>query len=77
MKKLIALSAVLFAVSPVMAQASCESVTEEISQKIISKGVPADGFTLTVVPAEEAAQAEGQVVGNCNNETQNIIYLRK
>lgn len=50
MKKLIALSAVLFAVSPVMAQASCENVTEEISQKIISNGVPADGFTLTVVP---------------------------
>ncbi|MEG0278968.1 MAG: DUF1161 domain-containing protein [Morganella sp. (in: enterobacteria)] len=77
MKKLIAVSTVLFALVPAMAQASCESVTEEISQKIISNGVPAEGFTLTVVPAESAAQAEGQVVGNCDNETQNIIYFRK
>ncbi|HGI5214851.1 TPA: DUF1161 domain-containing protein [Providencia alcalifaciens] len=55
--------------------ASCESVVEEITQKIINNGVPSDSFTITVVSNEEAASQQGTVVGNCSNETQKIIYI--
>ncbi|ATG16748.1 hypothetical protein NVI2019_PEGOAJLN_02453 [Providencia alcalifaciens] len=62
---------------PVIAGASCESVVEEITQKIINNGVPSDSFTITVVSSEEAASQQGTVVGNCSNETQKIIYTKK
>lgn len=62
---------------PVIASASCESVVEEITQKIINNGVPSDSFTITVVSSEEAALQQGTVVGNCSNETQKIIYTKK
>ena len=62
---------------PVIASASCESVVEEITQKIINNGDPSDSFTITVVSSEEAASQQGTVVGNCSNETQKIIYTKK
>ncbi|MTC36984.1 DUF1161 domain-containing protein [Providencia alcalifaciens] len=62
---------------PVIASASCESVVEEITQKIINNGVPSDSFAITVVSSEEAASQQGTVVGNCSNETQKIIYTKK
>lgn len=62
---------------PVITSASCESVVEEITQKIINNGVPSDSFTITVVSSEEAASQQGTVVGNCSNETQKIIYTKK
>ena len=62
---------------PVIASASCESVVEEITQKIINNGVPSDSFTITVVSSEEAASPQGTVVGKCSNETQKIIYTKK
>ena len=62
---------------PVIASASCESIVEEITQKIINNGVPSDSFTITVVSSEEAASQQGTVVGNCSNETQKIIYTKK
>ncbi|MEQ5223951.1 DUF1161 domain-containing protein [Providencia alcalifaciens] len=62
---------------PVIASASCESVVEEITQKIINNGVPSDSFTITVVSSEEAVSQQGTVVGNCSNETQKIIYTKK
>ncbi len=62
---------------PVIASASCESVVEEITQKIINNGVPSDSFTITVVSSEEAASQQGTVVGNCSDETQKIIYTKK
>ncbi len=48
---------------PVFAQASCESVIEEIKQKIINNGVPADNFSLVAVPNDEVDSSKGQVVG--------------
>ncbi|MGO2346106.1 MAG: DUF1161 domain-containing protein, partial [Providencia sp.] len=39
--------------APAFAQASCESVIEEIKQKIINNGVPADNFSLVAVPNDE------------------------
>ncbi|MGC0850672.1 DUF1161 domain-containing protein [Pantoea agglomerans] len=69
------LSAALFAL-PLMAQASCESVKTEISQKIIQNGVPESGFSLDIVANDQVDQVGGQVVGHCENDTQKIVYKR-
>jgi len=69
------LTATLFAL-PVLAQASCESVKTEISQKIIQNGVPESGFSLEIVANDQVDQAGGQVVGHCENDTQKIVYKR-
>lgn len=62
--------------APMLAQASCESVKADISQKIINNGVPESGFTLDIVPNDQVDQAGGQVVGHCENDTQKIVYKR-
>lgn len=67
---------VLLVVAPLAAQASCESVKADISQKIINNGVPESGFTLEVVPNDQAEQAGGQVVGHCENDSHKIVYKR-
>lgn len=61
---------------PVLAQASCESVIEEIKQKIINNGVPAENFSLVAVPNDEVDASKGQVVGHCENDSYKIIYTR-
>lgn len=76
MKKRYLIPALFVFLSPILAQASCESVIEEIKQKIINNGVPADNFSLVAVPNDEAEQTQGQVVGHCQNETYKIIYTR-
>ncbi|EMI5489251.1 DUF1161 domain-containing protein [Providencia stuartii] len=76
MKMRLVLPALVVLLAPVFAQASCESVIEEIKQKIINNGVPADNFSLVAVPNDEAEQSQGQVVGHCQNETYKIIYTR-
>lgn len=77
MQRKIIAAAFVALVAPVVVNASCDSVVEEITQKIINNGVPEDGFTITVVSNEEAASQQGTVVGNCLNETQKIIYTKK
>lgn len=76
MKMRLVLPVLVVLLAPVFAQASCESVIEEIKQKIINNGVPADNFSLVAVPNDEAEQSQGQVVGHCQNETYKIIYTR-
>lgn len=76
MKKKLLLPMFLIMLAPVFAHASCESVLEEIKQKIINNGVSADNFSLVAVPNDEAEQSQGQVVGHCQNETYKIIYTR-
>lgn len=66
----------LLVAAPLAVQASCETVKADINQKIINNGVPASGFTLDVVPNDQAEQAGGQVVGHCENDTQKIVYKR-
>ncbi len=77
MKRKIITAILMILFIPVIASASCESVVEEITQKIINNGVPSDSFTITVVSSEEAASQQSTVVGNCSNETQKIIYTKK
>jgi hypothetical protein len=78
MKPSVWISALLLAAAaPVMAaQNSCEKVKAEIEQRIINNGVPESGFTLTIVPNDQADQPGAQVVGHCANDTQKILYTR-
>lgn len=55
---------------------SCERVKAEIQQKIINNGVPESGFSLSIVPNDQADQAGAQVVGHCANDSYKILYTR-
>ncbi|MEA9391157.1 DUF1161 domain-containing protein [Acerihabitans sp. TG2] len=70
------LAVAFLALAPLAAQASCESVKADITQKIIANGVPQSGFQLEIVPSDQADQAGGQVVGHCESDSQKIIYTR-
>lgn len=76
MKKQTGMLVAALLATPLLAHASCESVRADISQKIIQNGVPESGFTLDIVPNDQADQAGGQVVGHCENDTQKIVYKR-
>ncbi|CFR16762.1 DUF1161 domain-containing protein [Yersinia kristensenii] len=76
MKKTFIISILLLSLAPLAALASCESVKADITQKIISNGVPESGFKLDIVPNDQVQQAGGQVVGHCENDTQKIVYTR-
>ncbi|KML67294.1 DUF1161 domain-containing protein [Pectobacterium peruviense] len=76
MKKTVIFGAALFLVAPLAAQASCESVKADITQKIIANGVPESGFTLDIVPNDQVNQAGGQVVGHCESDSHKIVYTR-
>lgn len=72
----IAALALVSAPSLVMAApGSCERVKSDIEQRIINNGVPADNFTLTIVPNDQADQPDSQVVGHCAN-AHKILYTR-
>ncbi|EJD3457380.1 DUF1161 domain-containing protein [Salmonella enterica] len=43
---------------------------------LFCNGVPADNFTLTIVPNDQADQPDSQVVGHCANDTHKILYTR-
>ncbi len=73
----IAALALVSAPSLVMAApGACERVKSDIEQRIINNGVPADNFTLTIVPNDQADQPDSQVVGHCANDTHKILYTR-
>jgi len=55
---------------------SCERVKSDIQQRIINNGVPESGFTLNIVPNDQADQPDAQVVGHCANDTFKILYTR-
>jgi len=55
---------------------SCERVRADIQQKIINNGVPESGFSLTIVPNDQADQPGAQVVGHCANDSYKILYIR-
>ncbi|WP_049293294.1 DUF1161 domain-containing protein [Franconibacter helveticus] len=67
----------LLAAAPALAQQnSCERVRDEIHQRILNNGVPESGFTLSIVPNDQADKPDAQVVGHCANDTQKILYTR-
>ncbi|EEO4322345.1 DUF1161 domain-containing protein [Salmonella enterica subsp. enterica serovar Cubana] len=79
MKITTAIAALALVSAPSMVMAapgSCERVKSDIEQRIINNGVPADNFTLTIVPNDQADQPDSQVVGHCANDTHKILYTR-
>ncbi|AGQ75412.1 hypothetical protein BFF41_11735 [Salmonella enterica subsp. enterica serovar Senftenberg] len=79
MKIATAIAALALVSAPSMVMAapgSCERVKSDIEQRIINNGVPADNFTLTIVPNDQADQPDSQVVGHCANDTHKILYTR-
>lgn len=78
MKRSVWISALLLLASApaLAAQSSCDKIKADIEQKIINNGVPESGFTLTIVPNDQADRPEAQVVGHCGNDTQKILYSR-
>ncbi|WP_074013790.1 DUF1161 domain-containing protein [Candidatus Sodalis sp. SoCistrobi] len=76
MKKSMLFTLALALLVPLGAQAACEDVKADIARKIVANGVPESGFTLEIVPSDQADGASGQVVGHCENDTQKIVYTR-
>ncbi|ECU9813241.1 DUF1161 domain-containing protein [Salmonella enterica subsp. enterica serovar Manhattan] len=79
MKIATAIAALALVSAPLLVMAapgSCERVKSDIEQRIINNGVPADNFTLTIVPNDQADQPDSQVVGHCANDTHKILYTR-
>lgn len=72
-------SLLLTASLPVMAitDNNCDAIKDDIAQRIINNGVPADGFTLNVVPNDEAPTTPGKQVGSCGAQQYKIFYLRQ
>jgi hypothetical protein len=68
----------------IQSMASCEDVKAKIDAKLQAKGITS--YTLEIVPAKDAPAAasgvaapkaaSGKIVGNCDNETKNIVYTR-
>ncbi|KFC81708.1 hypothetical protein ACVWV0_000131 [Ewingella americana] len=76
MKKTMLAGLAILALAPLAAQASCDSVKADITQKIVANGLPEANFKLDIVPNDQADQAGGQVVGHCENDTQKIVYTK-
>ncbi|WP_435930180.1 DUF1161 domain-containing protein [Dryocola sp. BD613] len=78
MKRSVQVAALLLMASApgLAAQTSCDKVKADIEQKIVNNGVPESGFTLTIVPNDQADKPDAQVVGHCGNDTQKILYSR-
>jgi hypothetical protein len=77
MKSHIAAIAVAISIvsSPALAQRKpCEELLTEIEAKIKANGVKV--FTLEIVPADQAKDKEGKVVGSCDGSTNRIVYKR-
>lgn len=75
----LSLATLLISAAPVLAEvpANCETIKNEIAQRIIQNGVPADGFTLSIVPGnDDASQNAGKQVGYCGNSQYKILYQR-
>ncbi|WP_456267283.1 DUF1161 domain-containing protein [Kushneria sp. AK178] len=61
---------------PSIAFGACQEVRDRIAQNIESNGVEPMGYSLEVIPTADADQAEGQIVGHCNNNQYQIVYQR-
>ncbi|GHC20168.1 hypothetical protein GCM10010082_09990 [Kushneria pakistanensis] len=61
---------------PTLAFGACQDVRDRIAQNIESNGVEHMGYSLEVIPTADADQAEGQIVGHCENNQYQIVYKR-
>lgn len=58
---------------PLLAHASCDDTKSQIDAKLKAKGLSA--YSLDVVPADQADQGGGKVVGQCEGDKK-IVYTR-
>ncbi|MFA6229146.1 MAG: DUF1161 domain-containing protein [Rhodanobacter sp.] len=72
MNKRFGVAALLLLALPLLAHASCDSVKSSIDAKLKAKGL--SGYTLDVVPADQAAD-KGKEVGQCEG-SKKIVYTR-
>ncbi|MCM5703451.1 DUF1161 domain-containing protein [Larsenimonas salina] len=56
--------------------ASCDTTIDMIAGKIHENGVPYNQFSLHAIPAAQAENAEGTIVGRCGNNRLRILYTR-
>ncbi|WP_340614431.1 DUF1161 domain-containing protein [Xenorhabdus thailandensis] len=84
-KKILLTGALFFVLSPFAVQAqvsqklTCESLKEEIAQKISQNGVSKTDFRLDLVPSDQVTEnnaTSGKVVGHCDRGKQKIVYIR-
>lgn len=61
---------------PTLAFGACQDVRDRIAQNIESNGVEPMGYSLQVIPTADADQADGQIVGHCENNRYQIVYQR-
>nr|VUD24458.1 outer membrane protein [Salmonella sp. NCTC 7297] len=58
------------------APGSCERVKSDIEQRIINNGVPADNFTLTIVPNDQAISRTHRWWAIARTTRHKILYTR-
>jgi|GEM_PF-4228450 len=78
MKKGIIAAGIIAAGAIVSAQAnaSCDTFINSLSQRIQHNGVPANEFNLRAVPKGQVSDADGRVIGNCDNASYQVVYSR-
>ncbi|MFS1538704.1 MAG: DUF1161 domain-containing protein [Candidatus Phlomobacter fragariae] len=78
MKNIFLLSLLLCFAVPTMAltSSSCEDVKQNITDKIVKKGISLDAFKLEIVPTEQIDATKVKVVGHCQNDKFKIVYTR-
>ena len=73
MRKLVLSLLLVIAATPALAQPKdCGELKAEIDAKITANGVAE--FTTTII--DKDAEADGKVVGTCENGTKKIVYKR-
>ncbi len=86
MKKILLTGALFVALSSFAAQATqdsqkvtCESLKEEIAQKIMKNGVSKTDFRLDLISGNQVNKnnvTSGKVVGHCDKGKTKIVYVR-
>ncbi|CDG21363.1 conserved exported protein of unknown function [Xenorhabdus poinarii G6] len=82
MKKILLTGALFVALSSFAAQATqdsqkvtCESLKEEIAQKIMKNGVSKTDFRLDLISGDHV-NTSGKVIGHCDKGKTKIVYIR-
>lgn len=78
MKKIFLLSLLLCFAVPTMALASssCENIKQDITDKIVKKGVSLNAFKLEILPTKQVDATKVKVVGHCQDDKFKIVYTR-
>ena len=59
-----------------LASSSCEDIKQNITDKIVKKGVSLDAFKLEILPTKQVDTTKVKVVGHCQADKFKIVYSR-